>query len=575
MFNLSDYRDELTSLTRMVSSTFELDTAVFGTDASLIASTDSYLSHKGMTVHSPSIQEVIYKGNVIINRPGHMESCTGCRFKDNCPSTVEILKSITLGSEPVGVVTITSFSKEGHDKIMSDVSKYTRIIEDLTGIISSLLSQRYRLSEFSAPRAALTTVIELSDDAYILTDPEGNIDDINTFALKMFSSCGMNTKTIYQLFPDNIVSIILSGRTISGYGVKINGTAAQIFSAPIKDGGLTTGVTIRVTSRRLSADTGVSGHRAALYTSDEIKGRSSHVESIKKKITKISDSPSTVFICGETGTGKTMLAKAIHNDSRRRNKPFVTVNCTSIPESLFESELFGYESGAFTGAKKEGKPGKFELANEGTLFLDEISEIPVNIQAKLLSVLQDSIIERVGGITPIAVNVRIIAASNRNILEMIAANRFRSDLFYRLNVIPVELIPLRERREDISILASDFLKRQNEKLNRQVLGFDNDVLELFNRYSWPGNIRQLENVVEYCVNMADKNVITQDDLPADFLKSFYLEINQEGQALKDSEYELIVNTINKYGWDVKGKTMAARELGFGLRTLYRRLNGGK
>lgn len=233
--------------------------------------------------------------------------------------------------------------------------------------------------------------------------------------------------------------------------------------------------------------------------------------------------------------------------------------------------MFGYESGAFTGAKKEGKPGKFELANEGTLFLDEISEIPINVQAKLLSVLQDYTFERVGGIIPINVDVRIIAASNRNLEEMIAKKEFRSDLFYRLNVIPINLIPLRDRIDDIKILANDFLKYYNKKLKRQILGFDNTVSDIFNNSYWPGNIRQLENVIEYCVSMTNNDVITKEDLPVDFLHNC-TKNSVNNNKLKDIEHKIIIDTIDKYGWDTKGKTLAAKELGMGLRTLYRKLN---
>lgn len=569
MFNLYSYKDELNSLIEIFNKTFELDMAIFDLEANLISSTNSYLQHKGMMVHGPSIQEVINEGNVIVNQPGHMESCIGCRFKDNCPSTVEILKSITLRHNTVGAMALTSFTKEGHDRIMSDLKKYSEITKNLSSIISALLSRSYIVPESQISRAALMAAIEISNDAYILTDSGGSIEIINTAALELFSFCGMNMKSLTQIFPDDVASIILSERTISNYRVKINGIGMFLFSSPIRESGLITGIAVRVAYKR-QGDSQYAGSVGYLNSSVDLKGKSKHIRSLKEKINKIANSPSTVFISGETGTGKSMLAKAIHYGSRRRNKPFVMVNCTSIPESLFESELFGYESGAFTGAKKEGKPGKFELANGGTLFLDEVSEIPLSIQAKLLSVLQESTFERVGGISPLTVDVRIIAASNRNLQDMIREKNFRSDLFYRLNVIPIDLIPLRERREDISLLLSDFLKRYNDKLNRKLLGFDNDVMELFYRYNWPGNIRQLENVVEYCINMADKNVITQKDLPPDFMKDFHADA-EDAQRLQGSEYEIIIDTINRYGWDVKGKTAAAARLGFGLRTLYRKL----
>jgi len=571
MINLYDYENDLKHILNIIKGIFDMDYAVFDVESNLVISSESYEKIKGKVVHAPSIQEVLMKGTVTVNNPGHMPACIGCRFRDNCPATIEILKSIKTNSESLGVLSFTSFSKEGHDKIVNDIEFYTNMVENFANLLSAFIMQRYRVFDANTSKLSLATALDLSDDGFITADSDGNIEIINASALDFFSSCSMNTKSIYQLFPDNLVSIILSGRSISNYNIKINGSFIKISSAPIQNRDIIAGAAIRICHNKASLSGSLLSNKnyEMPYSLDSIKGKSNHIKSIKNTIKKIASSPSTVFISGETGTGKGLLAKTIHYESKRRNKPFITINCTSIPESLFESELFGYEPGAFTGAKKEGKPGKFELANEGTLFLDEISEIPINIQAKLLSVLQESTFERVGGINPINVDVRIIAASNRNLEDMIEKKEFRSDLFYRLNVIPIKLIPLRERQCDINILANDFLQAYNKKLNRQILGFDNKVSEVLNKSDWPGNIRQLENVIEYCVNMTDKEVITLEDLSPDFLNSLN---STENNKIKNSEYNIIVETIDKHGWDVKGKTMAARELGMGLRTLYRKLN---
>lgn len=302
-----------------------------------------------------------------------------------------------------------------------------------------------------------------------------------------------------------------------------------------------------------------------------MRGSGAHMASVKRRMRKLVNSPSSIFISGETGTGKGLLAQSIHSESGRRDKPFVTISCANIPETLFESELFGYEAGAFTGALKSGKRGKLEMAEEGTLFLDEISEMPMNMQAKLLNVLQDRRFERVGGTRSVPVNARIISASNADMGQRIAEGRFRADLYYRLNVINIEMLPLRERIEDLPELLAAFLDKFNRQLDAHVLSFRQEVLDLFYRYSWPGNIRQLENIVEYCVNMAEDSKVTLDDLPAYFLR----EVNQQQPpTLKGAEYAAIRDLLNQYGWDVKGKTRTAEALGISLRTLYRKMDQG-
>nr|OZC21305.1 transcriptional regulatory protein ZraR [Sporomusa acidovorans DSM 3132] len=220
-------------------------------------------------------------------------------------------------------------------------------------------------------------------------------------------------------------------------------------------------------------------------------------------------SDSTVLICGETGTGKELFARALHSGSSRAQAAFVPVNCAAIPETLLESELFGYEEGAFTGAVKGGKPGLFELANEGTLFLDEIGEMSVHLQAKLLRTLQDRRVRRVGSSREIAINVRIISATNRDLEKQVAGGLFREDLYYRLNVIPLFLPPLRERQEDIRLLAEYFLKRFAGKLQRPVQGFTPAALERLQYYDWPGNVRELENVVERAVNLVEGTAVEE------------------------------------------------------------------
>ncbi len=243
-----------------------------------------------------------------------------------------------------------------------------------------------------------------------------------------------------------------------------------------------------------------------------IIGDSPEMHEIFKIIDKVADTPSTVLITGESGTGKELIATALHDGSSRRDKPLIRINCAAIPKDLMESELFGYERGAFTGAVTS-KPGRFELADGGTLFLDEVGEIPLEMQVKLLRVLQESEFERVGGIKTTRVDVRLIAATNLDLKKEVEASRFRNDLFFRINVVPLLLPPLRDRMTDIPMLVSHFIEKFNKRLNKRIEGISEEALVLLKGYSWPGNIRELENMMERVIVFADGPQIVARDLP--------------------------------------------------------------
>src|SRR3954464_8467108 len=250
----------------------------------------------------------------------------------------------------------------------------------------------------------------------------------------------------------------------------------------------------------------------------EIVGKGARMQELQQIIAKVSDAPSTVLIQGESGTGKELVATALHEASVRRDRPFIKINCAAIPRELVEAELFGFEKGAFTGAV-QSKPGRFELADGGTLFLDEIGEIPLEMQVKLLRAIQESEFERVGGVKTTRVQVRLVAATSRDLGKEIAAGRFREDLYYRLNVVPIFLPPLRERRDDIPLLAEHFREKYNARLRKNVEKIEDDAVACLMAYAWPGNIRELENVLERTILFAEGPRITLEDLPPSLRKA--------------------------------------------------------
>jgi len=311
---------------------------------------------------------------------------------------------------------------------------------------------------------------------------------------------------------------------------------------------------------------------------NHIIGDSPRIIEVKEIAKKIASSKSTVLLTGESGTGKELFARAIHDASNRRHKPFVAINCASIPDNLLESELFGYEGGAFTGASKQGQMGKLELANGGTLFLDEIGDLPLHLQPKLLRVLQDGVFMRLGGKEFISVDFRLIVATNRDLKELIENGKFREDLYYRLNVIPIHIPPLRERVEDIDKLSEYLLEKYCNRLGVSKKYFSDEVKKAFYKYRWPGNVRELENVVEYLVNVVKGEEIQIEHLPNNIRYSIResSDNSQNISKLKDMldnyERQILESYLRIYGNSTEDKEKIATVLGINLSTLYRKLN---
>ena len=305
----------------------------------------------------------------------------------------------------------------------------------------------------------------------------------------------------------------------------------------------------------------------------EIISASPKMETVKKMILKVARSNSTVLIRGESGTGKELIARAVHNQSPRAEEMFQAVNCAAINENLLESELFGHEKGSFTGAHAE-KKGLFEIADRGTLFLDEIAELDVGIQAKLLRALQERKIRRVGGTHEISVDVRVIAATNRDLRAMVADGRFRDDLYYRINVLSIDVPPLRERREDIQVLIDYFLKKHTKNTSRLITGLTPETKKLMMDYSWPGNVRQLESAIERAILLAEDEKITLEDLPTEVRQDAgpasegMFKLPAEGINFEDVERNLITQAMEQTDYNI---TKAARLLGLTFRTLQYRL----
>lgn len=451
-----------------------------------------------------------------------------------------------------------------------------------------VIAESHKCFEVKETNELLHTILDSAQEGVQVTDLDGEIIYIN----KAFSEITRIKpeerigKNIFDVSPDGaLCEVLQTKKPIFGKPNVVEGSEVEVISnaSPIMVNGKMTGAVVvfrdvtdmkrilkKLNEREEIIDTlkgEIQNLTSARYTFKQLYGSNRmfcEVISIAKRVAK---SASTVLITGESGTGKELFAHAIHSDSARREMPFVAVNCAAIPANLLESELFGHEKGAFTGAAKR-KMGKFELANGGTVFLDEIGDMELMLQVKILRVLQEREIERIGGSQPIKIDVRIIAATNRNLTKLVDKGEFRQDLYYRLNVIGITIPPLRERMDDLPELTARILDNLNHKLGKKV-GLCDGALKLIQAYSWPGNVRELENVLERAVTLCDGKIIGEN-LLRPYLESDVPE-NDGILPLDMMEKRMIIKAVEKYGLSVSSKKEIARALNISLGTLYNKL----
>lgn len=465
--------------------------------------------------------------------------------------------------------------------------------------ISALENVTWELREVKELKERLQLVLESVQDGICVLDKDGRITYVNPAYLQIVgqSRDQLIGQNVSQLSPHGARSKVLaSGRQVLGsISRKPNGVTVIANVSPIIVDGEITGVVSVVKNVTEVHDLLEKLNQVAAkaeYLEQELRrtkkpgrafekfiGRCGKIMDALATAAKAAEGMSTVLIHGESGTGKELVAEGIHNSSPRSEGPFIRINCAAIPSGLLESELFGHEKGSFTGAGKK-KLGKFELANKGTIFLDEIGEMEKNMQVKLLRVLQEKEFDRVGGEETIKVDIRIIAATNQNLEKMVADGEFRKDLYYRLNVIPLFLPPLRERKEDIPLLAEHFIKKISNDLGKEIKGIKRDALDVLIKYRWPGNIRELENIIERVVTLTDGPYIEISDLPLFFREETITETDpilssiSHGAILPWEEYErqIIKSTLEKYGsFNAAGKvlglthkTVAAKAQKYGI-----------
>ncbi|AEF94250.1 PAS modulated sigma54 specific transcriptional regulator, Fis family [Desulfotomaculum nigrificans CO-1-SRB] len=444
------------------------------------------------------------------------------------------------------------------------------------------------------PLDMVSAILDSVQEAIEITDRDGNIIYVNPAFCRItgIPFAQRTRENIFNISPDGALALALkTGKPVSGHRTKVGGSNAEVISNAVPilvDNQIVGAIAIfqHITDvikllEELRQSTNIIRNLSdkfgqvtqGKYTFEHIIGSSRSIRECIKTAQMAASSNSTVLLLGETGTGKELFAHAIHNASPRKDNPFITINCAAIPDALLESELFGHVKGAFTGAIKE-KIGKFELAHSGTLFLDEIGDMNLLLQAKLLRVLQEREFERVGSNQTITIDVRVIAATNRNLRQLVREGKFREDLFYRLNVVEINLPPLREHTEDLLDLANHFIIKLNRKLGKKVTGITSEALAALHNYNWPGNIRELQNIMErVMLSLENQQVTLQDLAPHLGININPLTQTEEMELLPLDKVEqiMIQRALNKFGSSVEGKKEAAKFLNISLATLYNKI----
>lgn len=548
-----------------------------------LAGTGNFRHYTGRKIQKNGLIKRIVlpkKQNYVVYNPGHDELCKPCGLYKKCFYKFAVYSTINHKDKALGVIGISALDEDMATKIKSNLASYLDFIEKMGQMISTKLTEKEILDKITLVSKQLDAIINSIDKGVIAVDHKGLITHINNFALTRLGNVPAGTLIgvpLIKIIPElhDIEDKIKAGKFIDcqEFDLKWKNKSYKILCSlnPIEMNSSFLGAVCSFEDfQSVKKIAYTITDKSNSITFDDIIGESKVMCEFKNLAKKVAPSQSNILIIGETGTGKDLVARAIHYESQRKNGPFITINCGAMPESLIESELFGYEKGSFTGASKIGKPGKFALADGGTIFLDEIGTMPLYLQPKLLRVIENREIERIGSSEKIYVDIRIISATNEMLDEMVKRGEFRQDLFHRLNVVPLFIPPLREREGDILVLADHFIRKYSHQLNKDIVGLSKETEEIFMNYKWPGNVRELENAIEYGVNLEEGRYISPENIPFQIKKAFKSKSNNI-PTMDELERQAIVKALRKTGWSNADKEEAAKNLNISRATLYRKI----
>jgi len=547
-----------------------------------VAGTGEYKPLVGKRIPKDSVFEQCLRNfnPFIIDQPRVDSACLPCESKEICSEFGTICTPIVVDGRAMGVIGLVALNGDQKAQFDKKREDYLIFLNKMASLISAKINEQKIFNDLVFANRQIETTIETLSEGILTIDDSGRIRYLNRSAkdlLKIEDTEPLVGKHIRTILPEALASdLIERGAAHNNQEVFFSDSKRTFHllssGTPMISDGKVLGAVIALKDfHSLYRSLMNIARRPEVVSFEQIIGMEENFLAAKDQAKRAAASDSSILILGESGTGKELFARAIHSESSRRRNPFMAINCSAIPEQLLESELFGYEEGAFTGAKKGGKFGIFEVADGGTIFLDEIGDMPLHLQAKLLRFLQEKKILKLGGHKPKEVDTRLIASTNKNLDEMIQKGLFRSDLFYRLNVIPIKIPPLRDRREDILLLLEFFLKKYNHLLHKKIVGFTKEALETLLRYDWPGNVRELENSVEYAVNFETTSHVTGSSLTPRLKELGIPAKTSLKEKLLLLETEEIQKALQRFGSGVAGMEQAARFLGLSRATLYRKI----
>ncbi|MBN2899496.1 MAG: sigma 54-interacting transcriptional regulator [Clostridia bacterium] len=576
---LNKIRPMLESVIKAISSVVKVDITITDGALNRIASTGQYIQLLDDKIEQESIFGYVlqHKAPMFVDNPRENKVCNLCKHRMTCKEFAEVCCPIILEDEIIGIIGLVAFDKEQERAVIDNREHLIEFLESMAGLIASKISEERQREQVALQSREADVLIDYIDRGVISVNPKGEIIRYNQLSDEYFDIKHKKIDSIHKIICCKEECNIFDPSAISynHYFSYEMGDVVKEFvytGKPIFYNNQVVEVVLsfRKTEKMIDEVYEILG-QPIKTTFDDILGESELLGQVIERGRKAAKSCSSVLIQGESGTGKELFARAIHYESNRRDQALVAINCAAIPENLLESELFGYEEGAFSGAKLGGKLGKFELADKGTLFLDEIGDMPIHLQAKLLRVLQERVVERVGGKYGIPIDVRVIAATNKPLESLVKEGQFREDLFYRLNVIPLNIPSLKQRKVDIPLLVTHFVRRFNQKLNKNISGCDEAVLSMFRNYGWKGNIRELENIIEYSVNMCSEQWIGMDDLPMSMRRDEEEVAEETIMNFRDLERLELQKAIGLYGKDKDGIEKTLMATGLSRATYYRKI----